>query len=223
MKIDEGNEPMTLETHEQGRGRTRVALGAAIVTACLMLGACSDDGEASGQDERSSTTESTEDSTSTTQPPGTDLDAVEPIIEELLVRLDEVSTEILGDPAAVVNDPESPAMAEFAEIFAEGEAYEARLSTYQSNAASGLTVEPLNATSVTTTRIAGELTTIDEVTVEGPVCIVNTYRMASPGGGETKDGLAHPGHVRAIQVEGEWKLQQIDVDDSRACDPEASA
>jgi hypothetical protein len=114
-------------------------------------------------------------------------------------------------------------MAELEAIFAAGEPFDARLSAYERNASQGLTIEPLDAETVTTTILAGDLATVDDETVEGPLCILNTYRSASASGGESQDGLAHPGQVTAVRFDGVWKIQRVDVDDTQSCDPEASA
>lgn len=198
------------------------ALGATLAAA-LMIGACGGDDEQAGDDELPSTT-AEDQATTTTEPPGTESAAVEPIVVDLLARLDAVTTEIVGDPGAVVNNPDSPTLAELEEIFAPGEAYDAMLSTFRRNADAGLTLEPLNSDDVATTTLTGRLVTIDEETVEGLLCVKNTYRAREPGGyGEVKDGVAHPGRVTAVRIDGVWLIEQVDEDDSQVCDPEASA
>lgn len=178
-------------------------------------------GDASGEDERSS--EASTPSTPTTQPPGTDPEAVRPIVEDLLARLDDVVDRIVRDPSLVAQD-DAPVLDELAEVHAPGEAYDARLSTYRRSAEDGIRLVPVNATLTGTTVLTGDLTTVDRDTVEGPLCIHNTYRLVDESGvfGQVMDGVSFAGRVRAIRAEGTWKIQQIDEYSSQSCDPEAA-
>ena len=194
---------------------------AVVLAAVLLAGGCGDDDEAAGREQPSTTTTTSTPTTTTTQPPGTEAAAVEPIVRDLLDRLDEITDEIIQDPTVVL-DPDAPILAEFAEVHAPGEAYDARLRTYRQNADRGLIAEPLNGQRTTTTSMVGHLSTVDQNTVEGPLCILYNYRATDTQGyGEVKDGLAHPGRVTAVRLDGTWKIQQIDVDDTQVCDPGA--
>ena len=196
---------------------------AVILAAVLLAGGCGDDDEAAGREQPSTTTTTSTPTTTTTQPPGTEPAAVEPIVEELLARDDEITAEIVRNPSVVLN-PDSPILAELAEIHAPGEAYEARLRTYRESAERGLVIEPLNGKPGKTTRLVGGLSTVDELTVEGRLCLLFNYRAAdSQGFGEVKEDLAHPGRVTAVRLDGVWMIQQIDVSDQQVCDPEATA
>lgn len=200
------------------RPRWRVGLvTVAVVLTLLATGACSGGGDerASDGDDSSPTTEPP---TTSTQPPGTDPAAVEPIVLDLLARLDAVETEIVADPGAVIDDPDSPALAELEEIFAPGEAYDARLNTYRRNAEAGITVTPVNASQISTTAIIGDLTTIDADSTEGFLCILNTYRVTGSSGGELKDHVPNAGRVTAVRINGVWKIQQVDISDTQICD-----
>ena len=209
-------------------GRPRASrwwrLIAVAVAVPLVAAACGDDDEAAGQEQANSTTSMSTSTTSSTQPPGTDPAAVEPIVEDLLARLDEITDEIVRDPSVVL-DPDAPVLEELTEVQAPGEAYDARMRTYRENAESGFRLEPVNAARTRTTTLVGDLSTVDEGTVEGPVCILNTYRALDGNGHlrEIKDDLAHPGRVTAVRRGGVWKIQQIDVDDTQVCDPGAVA
>ena len=118
-------------------------------------------------------------------------------------------------------DPQEPILAELAEVHAPGEAYDARMRAYRDNARRGLTFEPLNGNPASRTTLVGQLSPIDRNTVEGLLCTVYHYRAVDAEGyGEVIDGLAHPGRVTAVRLDGAWKIQQIDEDDGRVCDPE---
>jgi hypothetical protein len=196
---------------------------ALVLAAMLLAGGCGDDDEAAGREQRSTTTSTSTPMTTTTQPPGSDPGAVGPIVEDLLHRLDVITDEIVRDPSVVL-DPDAPILAELAEVHAPGEAYDARMRTYRENAESGYRLEPLNAERTATTTLMGDLSPVDEATVEGQLCILNTYRALDGSGRlrEVKDGLPHPGRVTAVRLDGVWKIQQIDVDDTQVCDPGAT-
>lgn len=211
---------------QQCAGRSRAGrwwrLIAVAVAVPLLAAGCGDDDEAAGDEQQPTSTPSTSTSTtSTTQPPGTDLAAVKPIVEDLLARDDEITDEIVRDPSVVL-DPDAPILAELAEVVMRDE-YDARVRTYRENAEAGLRFEPLNAQLTATTDLSGDLATIDEDTVQGPLCIVNTYRLLDGDGylREVKDRLAHVGRVTAVRLDGVWKTQQIDIDESQVCDPGA--
>jgi hypothetical protein len=200
------------------RKRRTVALA---IFGVLLVAGCGDDDEAAGQDEPTSTTSESRSTTSTTQPPGTEPTAVEPIVEDLIARLDEVTDEIVREPSVVLN-PDAPVLAELREVVTADE-YEARVRVYRENAESGLVYEPLNADRIASTTVASELSTVDDNTVQAFLCVLNTYRATDTEGyGEVKDGLAHPGLVTAVRIDGAWRIERIDEDDTQTCDPGAS-
>jgi hypothetical protein len=212
--------PLFAERGPRSPGRW-VGPVAVVLAAVLLAGGCGDDDEAAGQEQPSTTNTSTP-TTTTTQPPGTEPVAVEPIVEDLLARDDEITAEIVRNPSVVLN-PDSPILAELAEIHAPGEAYDARLRTYRENAERDLVIEPLNGKPGSTTKLVGALSTVDENTVEGQLCILYNYRAEDAEGFvEVKDGLAHPGRVTAVRLVGVWRIQQIDIDDGQVCNPEAT-
>jgi hypothetical protein len=212
-----GVDALTKDRRKRRRGSVSVVAVGVTLVAALMTGACGGDDEPAGDDELPSTT-AQEQATTTREPPATEPAAVEPIVVDLLTRLDAVTTEIVGDPGVAVNDPESPALAELAEIFAPGDAFNARLDTYRRNAEVGITSKPVNADQVVTTTVVGDLRTVDENSIEGSLCVLNTYRSTGPTGGEVKDHVANPGLVTAVRIDGSWKIQQIDMDDAQLCE-----
>jgi hypothetical protein len=182
----------------------------------ITVGACSDDDDAGGEESSTSTTEAP--ATTTTQPPGMDPAAVEPYVEELLARLDDVTTRIGRNPAVVLEPGDL--LDELTEIQAPGEALDARLRTYEEQAANGLHLEPLDSEQGRTTTLTGDLSSVDENTVEGAVCVLNTYRLLNASGElvEVKDRLAHPGQVTAVRTDGVWMIQRVDVYADAVCE-----
>jgi hypothetical protein len=211
---------MTKDRQKTRRGPAWVvAVGVALVAA-LVIVACGGDDDEESEDDVSSTT-TAEPSSTTTQPPGTELAAVEPIVVDLLERKDEVTERALRDPAQVL-DENAAIREELAEIFAPDE-YDARLVVYQDNAANEVVFEPYNSDHIQASTLMGDLSTVDEDTVQGVVCTVYHYRTNGPTGGELKDGVAHPSRVTVVRLDGVWLIQQIDENSSQVCDPGASA
>ena len=71
--------------------------------------------------------------------------------------------------------------------------------------------------------VVGDLTTIDADSAEGFLCILNTYRSTGSSGGEVRDH-AEPRSRHGMRIDGVWKIQQVDIDDTQICDwEEASA
>jgi hypothetical protein len=196
------------------RGRRIAAL--TLTAGLVVLGCGDDDG---GEDAREDSTTTTEGpSTTTTQPPATDLDAVRPIVEELLARSDEVTAEILMDPA-VANDPNAPILEELAEIYTE-QTYQDLVGVYRRNAETGMVFEPYNSDQMRVTSLAGELTAVDHNKIEGLVCSVYHYRSDSPAaGGTLLDGVAQPGTLRVVRVDGIWQIDLLGNDETQQCEP----
>ena len=216
---------MPVAGSRQRTGRPRAGrwwrLIAVAVAVPLLAAGCGDDDEAAGQEQATSTTSMSTSTTSTTQPPGTDPAAVEPIVEDLLARLDEITDEIVREPSVALN-PDAPVLGELREVVTADE-YEARLRVYRESAESGLVYEPLNADRIASTTLASEVSTVDENTVQAFLCVLNTYRAVDAEGyGEVKDGLAHPGRVTAVRINGAWRIQRVDEDDTQICDPGGS-
>jgi len=219
MRIDEGNEPMELATHPRPRARTRSA--AVVVAVCLLLGACGDDGEASGEEDDTKTT-TTDESTPTTQPPGTDPEAVQPIVEDLVVELGELHDE-MGQTPSLVTDPEADVADRLRALYAPtSEDVDRILDAYETHAANGSHYEAIAGGEPTyRTEILGEVQEVDENTVEFYTCTTYHHRLVgSSQGGETLDGMTHPGQGTAKRVDGVWLIEHTVLDDSQAC-PEA--
>jgi hypothetical protein len=202
--------------------RGRLVIAGTITVMLLLFGACGGgDDEPDASDGEISVTTTEEEPTPTTQPPGSQPEAVQPIVEDLLVRKDEVTGRALRDPDQVL-DEDAPIREELAEVFAPDE-YDARLAVYEDNAASQTVFEPYNSDHMQATTLIGDVTTVDDDTVEAVVCTVYHYRVSSPSGGEVRDGVANPARVTVLRVDGEWLLGQTEENSSQVCDPEASA
>jgi hypothetical protein len=200
------------------RGRRIAAL--TLTAGLVVLGCGDDDGGEDARDDSTTTTEAP--STTTTHPPATDLDAVQPIVEDLLERSDEATAEILADPAQA-NDPDAPAVRELAEIYTE-DVYEELVAVYRDNAEKELVFEPYGSDRMVQTTLVGDLAALDDNRVVGDICNLYHYRSDSPAaGGTLLDGVGQPGQVTAVRVDDIWRLELVGSDETRTCDPEASA
>lgn len=212
---------------EQARGRvpvtgvTSVAAVILMFSSALVASGCG--GGSSGAEEAADRA-TTSELTPTTEPPATDADAVRPLVEDRLARLDGVIDRILRDPSLVLEE-DAPVLEELAAVHAPGKAYDARLSTFRENAEAGRHLEPINGRRLITTMLSGDMTMLDRDWVQGPLCIVRSYRVIDGSGvlHEIIDGLANPGRVTAVRQDGVWKIQRIDMDDTQVCDPEPAA
>lgn len=208
---------------EQARGRVPVTGATSFAAVILMfssaLVASGCGGGSSGAEEAADAT-TTSEPTPTTEPPATDADAVRPLVEDRLARLDDVLDRIVRDPSLVLEE-DAPVLEELAAIHAPGEAYDTRLSTYRENAETGRHLEPINGRRTVTTALTGELTVLDHDQVQGSLCIIRSYRVIDGSGAlrEIVDGLTQRGRVTAVRKDGVWKILRIDVDDSQVCDP----
>lgn len=209
------------ERFDRGAAMLRRLVASAPVALVMVssLGSCGDD-----DDGGASPTSTDSEATSTTHPSVTDADEVQPIIEDLIARLDAVTDQVVQDPA-VVNDPESALVDEYTALYAPGaEGLDGGLNAFRQSAADGTHLEPLNSDTTGRTEITGDLEVVDDNTVKVPVCNVSTYRKLDGNGAviEYIDGLTQPGEVWAVRVDGEWRLERADVFENTVCttDPE---
>lgn len=193
-------------------------------TSCALVlvgtvGSCSDD---DNDDEARTTTTDAPATSTTTEPPGTDVAEVQALVEDLIVRLDDVTDQIVRDPT-VVNDPDSELVDEFTALYApEAEGLDGSLNAFRQSAAEGTHLEPLNSETTGRTEVTGVLEVIDDDTVKVPVCDVSTYRKLDSSGAviEYIDGLAQPGEVWAVRADGQWRLERADVFPNTVCTTE---
>lgn len=196
------------------------ALGA--VMALLVLGvlvsACGDDdqGGSPPSEGRGASDGATAPST---EPPGTEPVEVRVYIEDLLVRLDEVTDEIVRDPSVVL-DPESELVQEFKALYAPGsDGLSGGLRAFRQSAEEGTRLEPVNSDHTIETALTGDIETVDEEHVRFPVCSTMTHRELDGDGVvvEHIPRLAQPGEGFAVRLDGEWRLERIDVFTNTIC------
>jgi len=204
----------TLRIPAPTRGMIGVTL-ALVLLGLTIVAACSGDDDAG-----TGTTPSTRSApTSTTEPPGTDPADVRIYIAELLARLDDVTDQIVRDPAVAL-DPESELVEDFTALYApDSEGLNGGLSAFRQSAEQGTRLEPLNSEHTIQTALTGDVETIDEDHVSFPVCSTMTHQKLDRDGVvvEYIPELAHPGEGFAVRVDGEWRMDRIDVFTNTVC------
>lgn len=177
---------------------------------------------ASGDPAASPATTATQATTATTEPPATSIDAVTPIIEDLLARNAELSARMLGNPLQAL-DPRAPVLDDLAEIYT-ADVYEQLVAVFRQNAADQMVFEPYDADPMLRTVLVGELAAVGDDRVVGEICHLYNLRATSPAaGGTLLDGVTHPGQVTAVRVDGQWRLELVGSREDQLCDPEAAA
>jgi hypothetical protein len=148
-------------------------------------------------------------------------------VESLLADYDRLAHRLMADPALVL-DPEEPALQEYRALFAPGsELAEASVAQWAGDAEAGRSIgstvpgEPPIAT-----RLDGEVPAPggDELAV--PTCHVDHYAVYGPDGRvlDTVEDPGSRGTTTAVLVDGEWRLQQIEiVVDGTTCRTESEA
>ena len=200
--------------------RRGVWLGTFLAVVALAAPACGCSGD--GDDERDDEPRAT---TTTAQPPGDSPEDVKPFVDELLVQLDAVTDEIIRDPA-LVQAPDSPQVERLRDIYApDAEGLAGALQAFERDADAGTHAEPVDSDTTIRTETTGDPETVDEDTVTVPICTVMTYRKLDRDGRtlELIAYLAQPGEVRAVRVDGAWRLERVDVFENTICQEPAPA
>lgn len=182
----------------------------------LFTVACTAEAEPStgnpGDDER----ESDEADVTTTEPaapdpPGSDVLAVQEIVEGLLGRYDDAVNEFVADPS-IAEDPTHPVVEDFLALFEPGNEFaQASVEGWVAQAQRGETLAPASPDHpVSLTNIEGTLTTLGDDEVRFAQCAVLRYaRLVEGEERERVEELLLPGEGTAVRVEGRWLLDEL--------------
>lgn len=148
-------------------------------------------------------------------------------VESLLADYDRLAHRLMADPDLVL-DPGDPVLQEYRALFAPGsELAEASVAQWTGDAEAGRSIgstvpgEPPIAT-----RLDGEVPAPDGDELAVPTCHVDHYAVYGPDGRvlDTVEDPGSRGTTTAVLVEGEWRLQQIEiVVDGTTCRTESEA
>lgn len=156
-----------------------------------------------------------------TAPPGSDVEAVEPLVEELLVEYDEVVNAIVADPS-VAADPDDELVRRYLDIHEpDSEFAQGSIEVWEANADDDIAVEPYDDEHpALTTRLDGPVETVsdDEVTV----LVCEEHREIVTENGSPTQGvplLEEGAVVTAVRVDDQWLLRDRVVrDDIVGCE-----
>jgi hypothetical protein len=196
-------------------GRSLVLMAAA----ALLVGACggptggADDGE--GDDAGGVEAPSR---AGRPQPVGTDAEAVQPYIIELLARYDTVANQIVADPA-VAGDPDNPLVRDLLALFEPGsDAAAALVDSWAERGEAGDSMRPISDDRpATATRLDGDIETVSGDQVSFPSCDELHFEVVDGAGlvVERVRDLRQPGEGVAVRVDGEWRLRRLEVIEGR--------
>ena len=193
--------------------------------AALALGACGGDDESSDPPEDTTDTTSSPATTATDEePPGTDPEAVEPYVQDLLTRYDEVTGQIMADSTTAA-DPENPLYADLRTLLApDSEMADAVVLALSSRGERGISQRPYveSADAVPVTRsVQGDVATVSENEVTFPLCARYDYRLydGSEQQIEMSNGRSELGQGVAVRIDGHWLLDRLEgVEESVGCE-----
>lgn len=180
----------------------------------LVLAACSGGGS-SGDGVRSTTSSLTtsatfrEPATTTTEPPATDGEVLQPVLESLIDRHDEAVAAILTDPRVAGNRGD-PVVKTYLDLFvADSEFPSVALEHWAGEGAAGRFYRPGPLGRMyDSTVVSVDVVSDDEVTFE--VCTLRSIVIVNGEGAEIgAEGGATGGSITAARVGGRWLLRDL--------------
>lgn len=195
----------------------RVVLSTLVVGLLVLAGACSDEDDAGAPttttSEPGSTTTTTSDdpssTTSTTQPTATDVQAVTPVLQELMSRYDDAVTAILADPRVAANRS-STEVAAYLALFTEDSAFaDGALASWAREGEQGRFYRP-GAGGQLTTSTVGEVTPASADEASFAVCARNSMEVTDAAGNIVESiGGQSAATVVAVRLDGAWRIRDL--------------
>jgi hypothetical protein len=148
------------------------------------------------------------------EPPGTDPAAVEPYIAALLTNYDEITSQILADPA-IASDPQHALYADLrALLAADSEMTDPVVRALDRRGDQGITQEPLEEGKLPVRRtVEGDVETVSADEVTFSTCTRYDYRLVNSDGAPVEVGVgeSEPGEGVAVRVDGHWVLSRLEM------------
>jgi hypothetical protein len=207
-----------------GSGRAR-AIWLAVLASTMILACCTssgDDGEGTG--DAASEGVSASRRTQSTEPPGSEPEAVRSYVEALLTGYDDAVNAIITDPD-VAHDRTDPTVQGYLEVFEpRSEFADGALAGWAELADAVVTVRPLRSDSpMIESRLDGQVETVGDDEVSFAMCSDHQYRRYDGQGAlqNVVDMAGRAGEGTAVRVDGEWRLRRLELRDDRpACTTE---
>jgi hypothetical protein len=154
-------------------------------------------------------------------PPGSDLEAVTPLVEDLLADYDDVVNEIMAD-MTVAADDDAELVQRFLALHEPGSDFaQEALDAWEQSGADGMSVRPYDEEHpAMETRLDGDLETVSDEEVTVPVCEVQrqvVFQDDQPTEGVPL--LEQAAEVTAVRVDDGWRLgERIIREDVVGCE-----
>lgn len=205
----------------KGLWRAQPTLAVLVVGAVVLAGCSSstDDGDTRGAPSEEGASASPR--RQSTEPPGSEPDAVRGYVEELLARYDNAVNAIIADPA-VVRDRAHPEVQAYLDLFEPGSTVaDDALAGWAESADAGMTVRPLRGDSpMIVSSLDGRVETVGDDEVRFATCADHQYQQHDGLGAvqDVVDMVGRAGEGVAVRVDGEWHLRRLELrDDMPAC------
>lgn len=192
--------------------RPRGAFGT-LFALVLLVAACSDDGggDAAGSLESESAARQRP---TLTVPPGTDPEAVEPYVDDLLVQYGELVSEIVAEPS-VAEDPDDPTVQAFVDLYVPGSEAADNMVEGWVEAGEGVSLQPYNEgqQTLTASLLPGSVETVSDDEVRFLVCTEMRHLYVGEEGQVTEwtRDSRWLGEGTAATVDASWRLESLDA------------
>jgi hypothetical protein len=197
-------------------GHRSLRVLAAATVALTLTAACGGDDDESA-DESSATTATTAPATtaaSDEEPPGTDPEAVEPYLDALLRRYDEITSQIVADPE-IAADGEHDLYTDLRSVMdPNSEMTDAIVQALVRRGEQGSSQTALDDSELPVERaVDGDVETVSPTEVRFPVCNRFNYRITGAGRYEVSDGREERTQGIAVSVDGHWVISRLEGND----------
>jgi hypothetical protein len=153
------------------------------------------------------------------QPAGDDVEALEPILSDLLDRHDDVVNEVVADPA-IARDEDDPLIQDYLALYSpDSEVPQQVMAAWVHDAEAGRSTHPLETGHpAIASRLDGDIETLSDDEVRFPTCNELRYAVYDADGGliEMVPYREHAGEASAVRIDGEWLLLQLDAFEGQA-------
>jgi hypothetical protein len=203
-------------------------LASILLVAAVILGACSGNDDEAGPTTTSSaprsttTTEATTSSTSTTQPPATDVEAVTPILQELMGRYDAAVAAILADPRVAL-DPTNAQVESYLSLFTDNSTFaDGALANWAREGEQGRFYRPGTGGQLTRSTVIA-VTPADDDEATFTICAENSMEITDSKGNVVESfGGQTAASVVAVRADGVWRIRDLTEAATSGC-PERGA
>ena len=200
-----------------------------LLVAAVVLGACSGNDDDAGPTTTSSaprstttTTEATTSTTSTTQPPATDVEAVTPVLQDLMSRYDAAVAAILADPR-VASDPTGPEVEAYLALFTDSSTFaDGALANWAREGEQGRFYRPGSGGQLTRSTVI-TVTPADDDEATFTICAENSMEVTDSEGNVVESfGGQTAASVVAVRADGLWRIRDLTEAATSGC-PERGA